>query len=78
MKKDAMKKKFEDELVEGQQQKLLKLARRIIPHVTEDDLWQPNDFPDLETNPEFRYEEGVLHGIHVALMAFRSREKEGQ
>ncbi len=73
-----MKKKIDDELVEGQQQKLLKLARRIVPHVTMDDLWQPNDFPELENHPEFRYEEGVLHGIHMTLMALRSRKKELQ
>jgi len=70
-----MTRKIENDLVEGQQEKLLKLARRIVPHVTMDDLWQPNDFLELEEHPEFRYEEGVLHGIHMTLMALRCQER---
>ncbi|HSX38533.1 MAG TPA: hypothetical protein VLE95_06855 [Chlamydiales bacterium] len=59
-----------DELIENQKQHLLKEARRIIPHVTEDDILQPNDFPELEMHPLFRYEEGVLHGFQAAKAAF--------
>ena len=60
------------ELIQGQEDKLLKLAKRIVPHVTRDDLLQPNDFPELENHPEFRYEEGVLHGIQLTFIAIRS------
>lgn len=63
-----------DELVEGQEEKLLRLARRIVPYVTKEDLLQPNDFAELENHPEFRYEEGVLHGIQAAYTAFRSKK----
>jgi hypothetical protein len=28
---------------------------------------QPNDFPELENHPFFRYEEGVLEGLQSAL-----------
>ncbi len=52
------------------------MARRIVPHVTEEDLLQPNDFPALETNPHFRHEEGVLDGLQVAKMALLAREKD--
>lgn len=58
-----------DELIAQQKEKLLKVARRIIPHVTEDDLLQPNDFPELELHPHFRYEEGILDGLMVARTA---------
>ena len=34
-------------------------------------LMQPNDFPDLENNPLFRYEEGVLEGLLTARMALK-------
>jgi hypothetical protein len=51
------------ELADGQRKRMLACARRIVPHVTPDDLMQPNDFPDLEDHPIFRYEEGVLEGI---------------
>lgn len=45
-------------------------AQRIVPNITEEDLLQPNDFPSLELNPYFRYEEGVLHGLQTAQMAY--------
>lgn len=55
-----------DELIEHQKKVLLKTAKRIVPHVTEDDLLQPNDFPELEFHPHFRYEEGILAGLQMA------------
>jgi hypothetical protein len=58
-----------DEMIEGQKAKLLQIAKRIVPHVIEDDLLQPNDFPALEHHPIFRYEEGVLHGFQAAKAA---------
>jgi hypothetical protein len=58
-----------DEQIAHQQEVLLKCARRIVPHVILDDLMQPNDFPDLEMHPIFRYEEGVLHGLQIAKTA---------
>lgn len=58
-----------DELIEQQKQKVLKTAQRIRPHVIEDDLLQPNDFPELELHPHFRYEEGILDGLRVAKTA---------
>ena len=58
-----------DELVEMQRKKLLECARRIIPHVTPDDILQPNDFLELENHPHFRYEEGILEGLLSARMA---------
>ncbi len=61
-----------DELIEHQQKVLLALGRRLVPHVTLDDLMQPNDFPILENHPLFRYEEGVLHGLQVAKTALNA------
>ena len=59
-----------DDLIELQRKKVLNCAQRILPHLTEDDILQPNDFPALETNPYFRYEEGVLEGLMTARMAY--------
>lgn len=67
-----MEKLFE-ELIEQQQKKVLRLAQEIIPNITGDDVLQPNDYPQLENNPYFRYEEGVLEGLQVARMAFLAR-----
>ena len=61
-----------EELIDAQRELLLKNARKLIPHVTSDDILQPNDFPALEFNPEFRYEEGILAGLLSAQAALRS------
>ncbi len=61
-----------EELIQFQEKKLLKIANEISPRITSDDILQPNDFPELESNPYFRYEEGVLKGIHTAHMALRA------
>ena len=63
-----------DELIALQRKKVLNCALRILPHLTEDDILQPNDFPELEMNPHFRYEEGVFEGLLTAQMAYRQRE----
>jgi hypothetical protein len=60
------------ELIEGQQKHLLQCGRRIVPQVTQEDLLQPNDFPELENHPSFRYEEGVLAGIQATKVALRT------
>ena len=62
-----------DELVEQQRQKLLKCGRHFIPTLTSEDVLQPNDYPELETNPHFRYEEGALEGIQTVRAAFLAK-----
>jgi len=62
-----------EEMISYQQVKLLKLAKEIIPYITEDDLLQPFDFPELEKHPDFRYEEGVLEGMKSLIMAIRAK-----
>jgi hypothetical protein len=51
---------------------------RLVPHLSFDDLLQPNDFPILETNPEFRYEEGILAGMLSIESAFQALQGEEQ
>jgi hypothetical protein len=65
-----MLEKLFDEMISAQRDKLLKYGQRILPHVTEEDLLQPNDFPQIENHPIFRYEEGVLAGLMAARMAY--------
>ena len=62
------------ELIAAQQQVLLKIGCRLVPHLTSDDVLQPNDFPELEFNPHFRYEEGILAGLLSAQAAVRSKK----
>lgn len=53
-----------------QRKKVKAVALKLIPHLTDDDLLQPNDFPLLDNHPFFRYEEGVLEGLMTAQMAY--------
>ena len=52
-----------------ERKKLLSLSQRILPHITTDDILQPQDFPELDENPEFRFQEGVCIGVETALAA---------
>lgn len=64
------------EIEDNQYQKLYKMGSQIRPNLTPEDLLQPNDYPDLENNPLFRYEEGVLEGIKTVEMALRAFYRE--
>jgi hypothetical protein len=64
------------DLVKYQQEQLLKLGRRIIPKLTPEDVLQPNDYPELENNPHFRYEEGILAGMQSAQIALRAMKNK--
>jgi hypothetical protein len=66
-----------DELIAAQEKKLMKYAQRIVPQITADDLLQPNDFPELERHPDFRYEEGILEGLMTARMAYLASKYTG-
>lgn len=70
-----MRKNLEELLNEmelGQKKHLLSIGRRLVPNLTEEDVLQPNDYPELENNPHFRYEEGILAGIQSIQAALRS------
>jgi len=60
-------------MIEFQREKLLKLAREILPDVTPEDLRNPQDFPDLVKDPLFNYEDGLLAGYLAVQIAMRSR-----
>ena len=61
------------EMIEFQREKLLKLAREILPDLTAEDLRNPQDFPELIKDPFFNYEDGLLAGYLAAQIAMRSR-----
>lgn len=61
-----------EEIIEDQKRKQYACGKRIVPTLTPDDMLQPNDFEDLEVNPHFRYEEGVLAGLQTLQMALRA------
>lgn len=65
-----------EELIEGQQKRLLELAQELIPGITQEDILQPFDFPILENHVGFRYEEGVLEGMLTVRMAMLAKESD--
>lgn len=62
-------------IVEAQREKLLKCGRTFVPKLTSEDVLQPNDYPELELNPHFRYEEGVLEGVQTVRAALLAHFK---
>lgn len=67
--------KIIEEIIEAQKKQLLKDGRRLVPTLTPEDMLQPNDYPELENHPAFRYEEGVLAGVQTVQMALRALKK---
>ena len=63
MKENKQVENLLNELIAMQQKKLLACGQKLVPRLTEEDILQPNDYPLLDNNPLFRYEEGVLIGI---------------
>ena len=61
------------EMVEQQRNKVLKVAREIVPDATPEDIRNPHDFPELSTDVPFNYEDGILTGYLSLQTALRGR-----
>jgi len=64
------------EMTRAQEQKLLALARRLVPHVTPEDLRNPHDFTALVDSAEFNFEDGILAGLLSAAAAVRAARRD--
>ena len=60
------------EMVTQQEAKVLALARRLVPHLTAEDLLNPHDFRPLVESAEFNFEDGILAGLRAADAALRA------
>lgn len=65
-----------EQMIDMQKKKLLSCAERFVPHITEEDILQPNDFPELEMQPYFRHEEGLLEGLLSAMAALKAHTRQ--
>ena len=63
------------ELIEHQQAKVLKVAREIVSDATQEDIRNPQDFPDLVADTLFNYEDGILTGYLTLQTALRKRSR---
>lgn len=66
-----------DQMEDVQRRKVLDLARRLIPHLTAEDIRNPHDFPDL-TDPDWHFEDGQLTGIQSVRFALVGLRNEGE
>lgn len=57
------------EMIELQENKVVGIARSVVPHLTRDDLWNSYNHSKLETDPYFQYEDGHLSGLMAARVA---------
>jgi hypothetical protein len=60
------------EMIAQQRARLLAHARRLKGQLTDDDIQQPHDFPELAGSPEWNYEDGVLAGYQAVQAAMRA------
>ena len=72
--------KLLDDMIVQQRDKCLKIARRINPQLTPDDLMNPFDWPEVNENPQFIWEDGLLAGLqaaHAAILASSENRPTG-
>lgn len=59
-------------MIQSQRAKVLRLAREINPQITPDDVLNPHDFPELDQDSQYNFEDGILSGYIAAQMAVRA------
>jgi hypothetical protein len=62
-----------EEMVVMQRKRVVEHARRLNGRLTDDDVQQPQDFPELAGSPEWNYEDGLLAGFQSAQAAVRAQ-----
>jgi 8-oxo-dGTP pyrophosphatase MutT (NUDIX family) len=62
-----------EELARHQRREIARLADRLDPRLTADDLLSPDDFPVLRDDPDFQYANGMLAGMLAALAALKAK-----
>jgi hypothetical protein len=58
-----------DERIAHQEGRVLARARQLVPHLTAEDIKNPDDYPELRSDPEFNYELGTWEGYCGARLA---------
>ncbi len=64
---------FLEELITLQRKKVFEIASNLGVHLTQEDILNPQDYPELLRSPRFNFEDGVLAGLLSAQMALRSK-----
>lgn len=67
-------------MIEQQREKVLRIGRQLNPRLTADDVMNPFDWPEVNHNPQFSFEDGLLSGLisaHAAISARRAEAERG-
>jgi hypothetical protein len=62
-----------EELIERQRRKVRELACRIRPGLTDEQLRNVQAIPEVQSDPTFQFEQGLLAGLVGARIALESR-----
>ena len=65
-----------EEMIKYQEEKVLKIAREIVPNVTLEDIRNPQDFPTLHNNIIFNFEDGILTGYLSIKTALNKQKRK--
>jgi hypothetical protein len=63
------------QMIAQQEEKVLALARRLVPHVTPEDVRNAHDFAPLVESADFNFEDGIRAGLTAALVAVRAARR---
>lgn len=58
-----------EQMIVQQRSKVLELGRKWVPHATDEDLRNAEDFTILKDKPIFHFEDGILSGLVAAKTA---------
>jgi len=61
-----------EEMIRLQREKVFMIATKLNSSITRDDLFNPQDFVELERSGLFNFEDGILAGLMSAQMALRA------
>ncbi|HXX66668.1 MAG TPA: hypothetical protein VEK07_05785 [Polyangiaceae bacterium] len=65
------------EIERRQLRTVIELGRRLCPGLTQEDLRNPHDHPEL-ADADWQYADGMLAGIQSVLAAIRARRREAE
>ena len=61
-----------EQMIRLQREKVFMIAIKLNSSITRDDLFNPQDFVELERSGLFNFEDGILAGLMSAQMALRA------
>jgi hypothetical protein len=61
-----------ERLISQQRDKVVEVALDILPHLTPEQVQNPQAYPEIATDAMFNFEDGVLAGLMSARLALRS------